>query len=388
MQRVEITGRVPLAPWTTMGVGGPAEAFVQVTTPGQLQSALAHAAEHGRAVELLGEGSNVVVSDHGLAGLTIALRGGGIAHAEPDAGRVTVQVDGGMAWDELVAWAVARGLAGVELLSGIPGTVGAAPVQNIAAYGQALADVVTSVQAVERSSGNQVTLDAASCAFGYRDSRFKRDWAGRYVITSVTFSLSRQARTPLSYRDLELHFAEHSANPDSLADRRSAVLAVRGAKSMVHDPGDPLSRSCGSFFVSPWLPREEAISLVDGVRGEGAGERLFAWYSGSEAEDVKVPAAMVLLAAGFRNGDRWGDVGLSPRHVLAIVNHGGATAQLVSDVAGHVAHTVYERLGVTLHAEPRFLGAFERFDPQAFGESTPLTSGAAGTPAWAADTTR
>ncbi len=377
-----------LAPWTTLGVGGPADAFVQVTTATQLQAALTSAAEHGSAVELLGEGSNVVISDEGLRGLTVALRGGGITRVGRAAQGDVLDVDGGMAWDEFVAWTVEQGLAGVELLSGIPGTVGAAPVQNIAAYGQALADVVTQVEAVERATGDRVVLDASECAFGYRDSRFKRDWDGRYVITAVRFALSRTERTPLTYRDLDVHFDQRGGDRGSLVDRRAAVLAVRGAKSMVHDPADPLSRSCGSFFISPWLPRDAAVALVDDVRGEGAGDRLFAWYSGSEAEDVKVPAAMVLLAAGFRNGDRWGPVGLSPRHVLAIVNLGGATAQRVSDVAGHIAHTVRERLGVTLQAEPRFLGAFEPFDPDAFAASATFTSGSAGTPAWAGDSTR
>ncbi|QBI18672.1 UDP-N-acetylmuramate dehydrogenase [Egibacter rhizosphaerae] len=383
------TEAAPLAGHTTLGVGGPAGLLVEVAgATAEVRAALDAAHAHAeRPVTLLGEGSNVVVSDRGLDAVLL-LRGGTVRAVGRTAGGTRVRADGGMVWDDLVAWAVAQGLGGIELLSGIPGTVGAAPVQNIAAYGQALADTFVELEAVDRATGEVVQLSAADCAFGYRDSRFKRDWADRFVITSVTLDLVHEERSALTYRDLEVHFERHGGDPWVLADRRAAVLAVRRAKSMVWDPQDALTRSCGSFFMSPFLPRDEAIALVDAVRGRGAGERLFAWYSGAEAEDVKVPAAMVLLAAGFANGDRWGQVGLSPRHVLAIVNLGGATAQRVSDVAAHIQAVVWEQLGVRLHAEPRFLGEFDPFDARRFAEEAPYTPGDADTPGWARDAVR
>ncbi len=388
---MRISDTSPLAGHTTLGVGGAAGLLVEVAgaTPAVREALEAVRERVGpqQALTLLGEGSNVVVSDAGLPAVVV-LRGGDVAAVEEGDDAARVRVDGGMSWDDLVAWAVARGLGGIELLSGIPGTVGAAPVQNIAAYGQALSETFVALEAVDRVTGEVRTLDAPACDFGYRDSRLKRDLADRLVITSVTLDLARTARSPLGYRDLERRFAEHGGDPDDLADRRAAVLAVRRAKSMVWDPEDPWSRGCGSFFVSPYLPREDAIALVDGVRGEGAGERLFAWYAGAEAEQVKVPAALVLLAAGFANGDRWGSVGLSPRHVLALVNLGGATAQRVADVASHIQGTVASRLGVTLQAEPRFLGDFAAFDPERFAAEVDHEPGADATPSWARDAVR
>ena len=407
---MRITRRSPLAARTTLGVGGEAEVLVEVAGGAREVTAALEAvdgavgagevageASAGSASEvsgpvaarvLLGEGSNVVVSDHGLAGTTLVLRGGGVGAVESCGAAVRVTADGGMPWDDLVAWAVDEELAGIELLSGIPGTVGAAPVQNIGAYGQALDETFVALEAVDRRTGERVTLGPGDCAFGYRDSRFKRDWQDRYIIAEVTLELSRTTRSPLAYRDLDLHFQREGGDPQALADRRAAVLAVRRAKSMVVDPGDPFSRSAGSFFMSPWLPREQAIALVDGVRGPGAGERLFSWYSGADAEEVKVPAAMVLLAAGFANGDRWGTVGLSPRHVLAIVNLGGASAQQVADLAGHIRATVAERLDVTLRPEPRFLGEFADFDPERFAAWARYTPGDGATPSWARDAVR
>lgn len=383
---------VPLGPFTTLGVGGPADVLVTAdSSSAGVRVALEAAAERGDPLTLLGSGSNVVVSDAGLRGVTVRLHGGGVRAAtaldDGDGARL-VRVDAGMAWDRLVAWAVADGLGGIELLSGIPGTVGAAPVQNIGAYGQALDQVLVAVEAVERASGERVTLSKADCALAYRDSRFKRDWRDRYVITEVTLRLARSRRTPITYRDLQLHFDHHRSDPWSLAARRHAVLTVRRAKSMVWDPSDPWSRSVGSFFVSPRMPRADGVALVEQLRGPGAGERLLAWYSGEQADEVKVPAALVLLAAGFTNGDRWGEVGLSARHLLAIVNHGGATAQAVHDVAEHIRTTVRRRLGVRLDCEPRFLGAFRAFDEEAFAASVPFTPGTAGTPSWASNAAR
>ena len=373
-----------LAGYCTLGVGGPAEVLRTATSSSEVAAAhdLAQR-QHGGRLHLLGHGSNVVPSDDGLDGVVLVLRGGQIRRHAAAAGRTLVDVDGGMAWDELVAWSVAHGLTGIELLSGIPGTVGAAPVQNIGAYGQALEETLVALEAYDHEAGTTVQLSAEACALGYRDSRFKHEWRDRFTIVRVRLALAQDRPSPPSYRDLSTHFATHGGDPCDPADRRNAVLAVRRSKSMVWDPADPWSRSAGSFFMSPWLPRAQAVTIVDSVRGPGAAEQLFSWYAGEDADEVKVPAALVLRAAGFRNGDRWGEVGLSPKHVLAIVNLGGATAQGIADVAGHLAATVADRLDVTITPEPRFLGHFTPYEAERFARTYPHTPGEEQAPAWA-----
>jgi UDP-N-acetylmuramate dehydrogenase len=337
--------RVPLAPLTTLGVGGPALFHEEAATEPAILDALAFAAEGRLAVLVLGGGSNLLVADRGFDGLVLRPR---LDHlrAEADGDRVVVDVGAGLAWDDFVAHAVARGWAGVECLSGIPGDVGATPVQNVGAYGQEVKDTIVSVRAVDRLTREVVTLDADACAFAYRDSFFKREGKDRFVITSVRFALRPGGAPEVRYPELTRQLGV--ASP-SLAEVRAAVLALRRSKSMLVDLADENGRSAGSFFTNPIV--EPALADAVAARIEGDMPRYPA-PSGL----VKLSAAWLIERAGFRKGEGDGRVGISTRHSLALVNRGGATAAEVVSFARRVQAGVRERLGVTLTPEPVMVG--------------------------------
>jgi UDP-N-acetylmuramate dehydrogenase len=337
--------RVPLAPLTTLGVGGPALAYEEAATEPAILDALAFAAEGRLAVLVLGGGSNLLVADRGFDGLVLRPR---LDHlrAEVEGDRVVVDVGAGLAWDDFVAHAVARGWAGVECLSGIPGDVGATPVQNVGAYGQEVKDTIVSVRAVDRLTREVVTLDAARCAFAYRDSFFKREGKDRFVITSVRFALRLGGAPEIRYPELAKQLGV--ASP-SLAEVRAAVLALRRSKSMLFDLADENGRSAGSFFTNPIVEP----ALADAVAARAGGD--MPRYPAPSGQ-VKLSAAWLIERAGFRKGDGEGRVGISTRHSLALVNRGGATAAEVVAFARRVQAGVRERLGVTLTPEPVMVG--------------------------------
>lgn len=254
---LQVLEHVPLAPRTTMGVGGRARYLVEANSETDVVQALTWAAERGVAVRVLGGGSNLVVSDAGFDGLVLAvgLRGIDFSTGQGDA---LLTARAGEPWDDVVESAVRRGLAGLEALSGIPGSAGATPVQNVGAYGQEVADTIAQVRAIDRESLQVVELSAAECRFGYRDSFFKSQAPERYVVTAVRFALSARAPRPLRYPDLEREVARRQLGEPSLADLRACVLAVRAEKSMLLDNADPNGRSCGSFFLNPIVSAADA----------------------------------------------------------------------------------------------------------------------------------
>jgi UDP-N-acetylmuramate dehydrogenase len=327
---VQVRRDVPLAPLTTLGVGGNAGSFAEIDA--QDLGALV-----GQQVTVLGEGSNVVVADRGIDNLVVRYRP---AIIEYDHG--IVRAEAGALWDDVVAGAVARRWAGITCLSGIPGRVGAAPIQNIGAYGQALAEVLHSVTLFELTSGTTSTLGAEQCAFGYRTSAFKQRGGG-FLITQVTLQLRPGGQDTLAYRDLTDRFR----SPPDMGELRDAVLAIRRHKSMVLSPADPNSRSVGSFFLNPIVAAE--------VR-----TRLGARWPDLPAHPVgtlyKLSAAWLLERCGFHRGQAFGRVGLSANHVLAIVNRGGASAADVAACAAALQARVFQHTGVELTPEPRFLG--------------------------------
>jgi UDP-N-acetylmuramate dehydrogenase len=339
----------PLAPRTTLGVGGPAEAYVEVTGVDALSSVLALAAERAWAVLVLGGGSNLVVNDAGVPGLVLKYLDQNIK-CSVEGGCTHARVGAGVVWDELVSWTVREGLAGIECLSGIPGCVGAAPMQNIGAYGQEVADTIRSVRAWDRATGAVVDLDGPSCGFAYRDSHFKSAWAGRYVVLSVVFALKKGAPPTVRYGGL----AERLGADPSLLDVREAVLAVRRSKSMVFDPADADSRSAGSFFTNPFVDPADMASIEESASRLRPSERLPRWPT--DGGRVKLPAAWLIEAAGVRRGDTLGGAAISRSHSLAIVNRGDATAADVIGLAGRVRRAVRGAFGVTLAPEPRFVG--------------------------------
>jgi UDP-N-acetylmuramate dehydrogenase len=303
-------------------------------------------------VRVLGGGSNLVVADRGVDGLVlrVALRG---VETREAGGDVLLTAGAGEPWDDLVRLAVARGWAGLECLSGIPGLVGATPIQNVGAYGQEVSQTITAVRAVDRASGAVVTLAPAACGFGYRDSRFKSREPERHVVLAVSYRLRPGGPPAVRYAELARALEARGLASPSLADVRDAVLAIRRAKSMVLDAADPNGRSCGSFFVNPIVGAAEA-ARVAAAAGDPAMPR---W---PEADGrVKLAAAWLIERAGFRRGDRDGPVGLSTRHALAVVAHDGAAARDVVAFARRVRDAVERRFGVRLVPEPVFWG-FER----------------------------
>ena len=340
-----VSERVALAPYTTLGVGGPARWFVEAPDEATLRDALAWSRARGVALRMLGGGSNVVVADAGVEALVVRVGLRGVTTRE--AGRVVdITAAAGEPWDDLVALAVARGWAGLECLSGIPGLVGATPMQNVGAYGQEVSDTVVAVRALDTTTGEALTLSPAECGFAYRDSAFKSRELGRYVVLAVTYRLRPGAAPTLGYADVERAVAARGLTAPTLADVRASVLAIRRTKSMVLDPGDPNRRSCGSFFTNPIVTAADAEQVV-----RRAGEATMPRWPQADG-GVKLSAAWLIERAGYRRGQREGAVGLSTAHALAVVAHDGARAADVLGFARRLQASVAERFGVRLALEP------------------------------------
>jgi len=341
---------VPLAPRCTLGVGGVARYFMEARDQATVLVAHEWAKQRGVPLRVLGGGSNVVIADDGVDGLVLRIGLRGIsAQDTPDGIEVTVAA--GEPWDDFVRLAVARGWAGVECLSGIPGLVGATPIQNVGAYGQEVSDTVTGVRALDRATGHVVTLGARACRFGYRDSALKSAEPDRFVVLAVTYRLRPGGAPTIRYADVERHLAARGARHPGLGDVRDTVLAVRRAKSMVLDPGDENARSCGSFFLNPIVPADAAARAGASAGADGA---MPSWPAPDGT--VKLSAAWLIERAGFARGAREGPVGLSTRHSLAIVCHDGARAGDVAAFARRIRDAVAARFGVRLVPEPVFWG--------------------------------
>jgi len=347
---------VALAAFGTLGVGGPARWFVRAEQPDEVAAARAWCEEQGLSWFILGGGSNVVIADRGFDGLVvqIGIRGTALSCDGDDS---LITAGAGESWDGFVSMAVERGLAGVECMSGIPGTVGGTPIQNVGAYGQEVSNTIERVEVYDCEEHVLRTLSAAECGFAYRTSRFKTADAGRFVVCAVTFRL-RPGAPNTTYPDVARHLRQAGAARPGLDDVREAVLTIRRSKGMVVHPDDPDSRSVGSFFVNP------AVSVADRERiAATAGEV----PPGFPADDgrVKIPAAWLIERSGFRKGHIAGAAGISTRHPLALVNRGGATAADIVRLARAVKQAVGDRFGVWLKPEPVFVG-FEDDDDVAF----------------------
>jgi UDP-N-acetylmuramate dehydrogenase len=343
---------VPLAPLSTLGVGGPARYYFRATDPDAVASALAWADERKLPVFVLGGGSNVLVADEGFPGLVLHVAIRGVAFI----GDGDLHASAGEPWDALVAAAVERGWAGLECLSGIPGLVGATPIQNVGAYGQDVSETIASVRALDTATGEMVSLDTAACRFGYRDSRFKREDRGRYVILGVTFRLRPGGAPALRYPELVRHFDALGRGP-SLAETRNAVIEIRRRKSMVIDPGDPNRQSVGSFFMNPVVAAADAEEVRRVLRAGGRAEDADRMPAFPTADDgrVKLSAAWLIERAGLQRGHARGAAGISTNHTLALVNRGGATAQEMVALAREVRQRVQDTFGIVLVPEPVFL---------------------------------
>ncbi len=332
-----------------MGVGGSARFFVEASDEAAIVSAVAWAESRHVPVRVLGGGSNVVVADAGVDGLVVKVDLRGVSSREVG-GAIEVTAAAGEPWDPFVERAVAEGWGGLECLSGIPGLIGATPIQNVGAYGQEVSQTVTAVRVLDQRSGEITTLAAAECGFGYRTSRFKGADPERFVVLAVTYRLSRDGAPAIRYADLERDLEKRGISRPSLADVRISVLAIRRSKSMVLDPHDPNRRSCGSFFLNP-IVDAAALARVEQAVGEPSMPR---WpEAGGRA---KLSAAWLIERAGFRRGEGPGPVALSTRHSLAIVCREGARASDVAAFAREIKARVEERFGVRLEPEPVLWG--------------------------------
>lgn len=365
---IDIREQVPLAPQTTLGVGGPARFFVTVTNQEELLDAVHFAEENGAPIFVLVGGSNVVISDSGFPGLVIKMQMKGIeAHFDGD--DVLVRAGAGDVWDSLVAYCVERGWSGLECLSGIPGSVGAAPVQNIGAYGVSVAPFVHHVEVFDRASKKIHILSAGDCAFAYRDSIFKHPEGSSYMITHVTFRLKKSAitHTP-SYHDIQNYFSESPGlrrgfarelgmtDEVSLADLRNAIIEIRSRKGMVLLPGYETYKSAGSFFKNPVVIPDVFLRARAAVGACPDGACTPPWFWSQKDGQVKIAAACLLEASGFPKGYREGRVGISPKHALAIINCGGATAAEIVAFAEKIQQRVLNKFGISLQPEAHYIG--------------------------------
>jgi UDP-N-acetylmuramate dehydrogenase len=340
---MEILSEIPLAPYTTLGVGGPAKHFATARRAEDFVDLFLWADEVRANVFVLGGGSNILVSDSGFDGLVIKNEIRGVEFEEGG----VVKVGAGEDWDAFVGTCISRGLAGIECLSGIPGTVGGTPVQNVGAYGQDVSETIVSVHCLDRINGSVADLAASECGFGYRSSIFNTTERERYVVLEVTFELMPDGPPKIAYKDLKERF--DGRTPD-LRDTREMVLTIRREKSMVIDPADPNSRSAGSFFKNPIIE----ASVADSIAEELEIDRVPA-FPASDGH-VKIPAAWLIEQAGFHKGFVLGNAGISSRHSLAIINRGGATAGEIVELKDLIQGTVLDRFGISLHPEPQFIG--------------------------------
>ena len=334
---MNVEEQVPLAPLTTIGIGGPARLFVRATNVDEVREALAWGRDRGHRVFILGGGSNLLLPDDGFDGLVIhlALRG---VFVESEDEYAMVKVAAGERWDDFVKTAVNRGWAGIECLSGIPGSAGATPIQNVGAYGQDVSETIVRVEALDRTTTRVVWFTNEECRFGYRSSLFKNIERDRYIVLSVTFRLKRGGTASVKYPELQRYVDEHAIALDDLRGVRAAVIAIRKRKGMVIDRSDPDTRSDGSFFMNPIVPAPIADAPSYSVEG-----------------GVKLSAAWLIEHAGFSKGFVHGNVGISTKHTLAIINRGGGTTAEVLELVRMIQDRVREVFGVELQPEPVIL---------------------------------
>jgi len=344
---MEICENVPLAPLTTLGVGGNARFFAQAEKNADVEAAVAYSRSKNLPLFVLGGGSNVLISDAGWGGLVLQIGIPGI----DEAGVGTFNVGAGVDWDTFVEHCVSLHLAGIECLSGIPGSVGGTPVQNVGAYGQEVSETITSAEVYDLRDNRIRELAASECGFSYRTSIFNTSQRGRFVILRVTYALNPDGKARLRYADLQKYFAGHPETP-SLAEVRAAVKAIRANKGMLITPGDPNSRSAGSFFKNPVLTEAQHAELVR--RASESGLKVPS-YPALEQQH-KVSAAWLVENSGFQKGYARGKAGISSKHALALINLGGATAAHITGLQQEIQNAVERKWGIGLQPEPVLVG--------------------------------
>ncbi len=344
---MEIQNRIQLSGLTTIELGGNAEYFAECRNPGEIVSALQFADDRKIPFQIFSGGSNIIFPDEGYNGIVIRIMNKGISFTEVDE-IVFADVAAGEKWDDFVKVCIEKNLAGVECLSGIPGSVGATPIQNVGAYGQEVKDVIDSVTVMDTLTKEIFSFSNSECRFEYRNSRFKSDDADRFIVTEVKFAFRKNMEPVVSYVELAKYISENQTGYDSadcntkLFYIRESVLKLRKKKSMIIDNSDPNTKSCGSFFKNPIVSK----SILDSLRSEYPSIPCFRYK-----DKYKISAAWLIETAGFHKGYTDNGVGISENHSLALINKGGSTTSLLS-LAKEIETKVNERFGIELEKEP------------------------------------
>jgi UDP-N-acetylmuramate dehydrogenase len=347
---VQIEEHVPLAPLTTFQVGGPARYFVAARTEDEVGKAVGFARERGLPLFVLGGGSNLVISDSGWDGVVLKISLPGIQQSGKD-GKTIFDVGAGEDWDGFVAHAVGLNCGGIECLSGIPGTVGGTPVQNVGAYGQEVAETITRVRVFDLEQNEIREIENRNSGFAYRTSIFNSSARGRYIVLRVAYALTPNGAARIEYADLKKFFG---AGSPSLQHAREAVRQIRRSKAMLLVEGDPDCRSAGSFFKNPVVTPEQYEDASQ--RPAAKGERV-PHFPAADGK-TKISAAWLVEHSGFSKGFARGAVGISGKHALAIINRGGARAAEIVALKNEVQRRVQESFGIELQPEPVFVGRF------------------------------
>lgn len=340
-----IKENIPLAPLTTLKIGGAARFFVEATSENEVISAVEFAEENELPLFILGGGSNILVADKGFDGLVLKIALTGI-----DVDEEIVTAGAGEDWDKFVEFCVARKLAGIECLSGIPGLVGGTPVQNVGAYGQEVSETIKNVRVFDLKTKEILELTNADCKFAYRTSIFNTTAKNRFIVLSVSYELKTNGAPKIVYKDLREYFGHRKP---SLSAVRKVVLKIRAEKSMVIDENDPNSQSAGSFFKNPIVSIKEFTKIVE--RTKNSEIENIPHFPVNETH-IKIPAAWLIENAGFQKGFKLGNAGLSTKHTLAIINFGGATAKDILILKETIQQQIKEKFDVELVPEPMFIG--------------------------------
>ena len=361
-----LTSNVPLAPYTTFRIGGPARFFIEAHSVDDVLEAAAFAHTHSLDLFVLGGGSNILIADDGFSGVVLRIEIKGITHEMKD-DHALVTAGAGVSWDELVAWSIEHDFSGFECLSGIPGTVGGAVVANLGAYGVQCSDTFIHAEVLDRQHDNPATLKTLStdeCEFSYHDSLFGRT-PGRYVVLRATFALIPHGIPRLTYRDHRFDMAglaTRLGHEPALLDVRTAVLDMREQKGNLIMPGRPSYKGAGSFFHMPFVTREQYADVIAKARSldEKKEEKLRPWAWPQPDGTVKIAPGFLLEYTEFKKGYVRGPVGISPKHTLVIINRNGATARDVADLARDMQSAVQNTFTIRLEREVEYVGAVEK----------------------------
>jgi UDP-N-acetylmuramate dehydrogenase len=349
---IRIQEAVPLAPYTTFRIGGPARYFCEITNESALIEAIEFARQRNLPTFVLGGGSNLLVSDSGFSGLVLHIAIDAPVQSIPNGNYLDYTVAAGTDWNAFVLEICEQGISGVECLAGIPGSVGGTPVQNVGAYGQEVADTIVNVRAFDTKSNAFVDLTRDQCGFAYRRSIFNSTQRNRYIVTAVTFRFDPKAKPKLTYADLTRHYADQQPNP---IDIYHTVRSIRHRKGMLIVEGEDDCRSAGSFFKNPVVPETTLVEIAAILNI--APDVIPHWPAGDNL--TKLPAAWLLEQAGFPKGFTMGNAGISCRHTLALINRGNATAADIGILRNTIQTQVKSRFNIKLEQEPVQLGRLE-----------------------------